>query len=216
MLRFFGIFFLLLGLAAGTEGLLAQDVNLDVNAFVHVTFKGLKPTIYSNDGPDLIAKAHASASFLLLPFTQIRIVKMVSFVWQGEALSAVKNPTHEATKDGDDAALRIGLILAGDPPLIPYFAPSWLKAVRGVLKLPSNKMIFLVAGARHNPGEIWRNPMSDSIEYVAVGDHSKADGWRTAEVPLQGSKELVGLWIMADGDNTESKFTTRLRNLRLD
>lgn len=209
--------FVVLGLCAELSLAQSPVVSLRVGEFKHITFDELTPTQYRNDGDTLVLTVKSSASFLVLPFDKVRTVKKVTFEWQGDAVAAVKDAAHEASKDGDDAPLRLGLIMSGEPPIVPFFAPAWIKSVRGTLKLPSDKLLYLIPQARHKPGEKWTSPYSDSIECVALADTAATkDGWRKSRLELPTALPIVGLWIMADGDNTQSSFTSRLRNLRFE
>ncbi len=191
----------------------SRVIPLAVDGLKPVTFSGIPPTRYTNEGPVLVASVEASSSFLLLPFAKAESVRAVQFAWKPDGGPQVNDAAHEASKAGDDAALRVGLILAGSAPLVPFFAPSWIKAVRDSLLLPSDELVYLVVGAKHAPGETWPSPYSSSITYRAVGDTPLAEGWRQARVVLPQAVDVVGVWLMADGDGTKARFTTRLKDL---
>ena len=99
--------------------------------------------------------------------------------------------------------------------MVPWFAPAWVKMVRDHLILPSDRLVYLVAGARSQAGSRWKSPYSDSIETIAVASRPGANGWQHVHFRLQRPIKAVGLWIMADGDNSTSSFVTSLRRLRL-
>lgn len=189
--------------------------NLSIGTLSHVTFEKITPTKYSNKEDTLQADVHMSSSILIKPFDTIRPVKSVSFLWKSEGSLGVKNAEQEEEKDGDDMVVRIGLMVSGERPLVPFFAPSWIKATEKVMKLPSDKIINLTVGARHAPGTEWESPYSSSISYRSIPSKPAEDGWQLAEATFDKPLSVVGYWIIADGDNTQSTFKTWVKNLDL-
>lgn len=183
----------------------------------HIIFSDeIRPTHYTvNKYGLLTAKVRYSASALIYAFDRPRKISEVSFVWKPEGFIKTMSYKQETTKKGDDFYLRIGLILSGPKPFIPFFAPAWVKAIRGALKLPSDKMIYLTAGAWAKPGTIWPSPYTDSMTNISVGSQDLKYNWRRSTYKPKKPLTVVGIWIMADGDNTGSKFTTKLKSLTL-
>jgi hypothetical protein len=194
----------------------AAALNLGTAGMRHVTFDGIPPTAYRNDGDVLVAEVDKSASFLLVPFDAPRAVKRVSFGWQANGRPTIADAAAEKTKAGDDYPLRIGLIISGKAPTVPFFAPAWIKAIADGLKHPSDRMLYLVVGAKHPVGARWESPYSDSMELLAVASVPGKDGYETATATLPSPLSVVGLWIMADADQSGAKFTTKLRDLVLE
>jgi hypothetical protein len=77
-------------------------------------------------------------------------------------------------------------------------------------------MLYLIPGARHAPGTSWKSPYSPHIDMVSVASSRLDDNWQRVDHELSEPQRAVGLWIMADGDNTESIFNSELRNLVID
>lgn len=195
----------------------AVAISLQPQAFEHITFDGIAPTTYKADGEALAMDVEASSSFLLRPFDKDLSVRRVSFEWRSEGNFAVASPDEEKSKAGDDARLRIGLILSGKAPLIPFFAPSWIKAIREIMRRPSDRMLYLAVGTKSQPGSEWPSPYSDSMRIRALASTPVEGGtWNAAEVSFSPPLAVVGLWIMADGDNSKSRFRTLLRKLALE
>ena len=121
----------------------------------------------------------------------------------------------EKIKEGDDFPLRIGLMIKGSKPIVPFFAPAWAKALGDLMVLPSNHMVYFVLGAKSSPGEIWKSPFSNSIETRAVQSIQNDSGWSIADQTFSPI-EVVGLWIMGDGDNTKSVFSASVNELVLE
>lgn len=193
----------------------ALAVDLDPGAFQSVTFDKIPQTTYVKSGDALKIVVEKSSSFLILPFSTPREVSTVVFEWQGEGELAMPDAATEKTKAGDDGRLKIGLMVSGEAPMIPFFAPGWVKAVRDHMKLPADRLEVLIVGAKTKAGESWESPYDDSITLHSVGEGQEKGGWRRVEAKLPKPLPVVGLWIMADGDNTGSSFTTRLRDLTL-
>ena len=102
--------------------------------------------------------------------------------------------------------------MSGEAPSIPFFAPAWIKAIGDNMKLPSDKLLYLVVGAKNKPGARWESP-SDSMNFLALASTPGKDGWMKVDHTFKTPHKVVGLWIMADGDNPESVFETRVKSL---
>lgn len=189
-------------------------------SFRLISFKDIPPTRYRLEGGVLEAEVKASSAAWLLPLKQPRRVGGLSFAWSAEGGLPPRSAQVEASKAGDDAILRVGLILSGPAPTVPFFAPAWVKAVRDNLHLPSDRMLYLVVGAQHKPGEMWSSPYTDSIKQLALASSAEAPAgantgsWQRASYQPQQKENIVGLWLMADGDNTGAQFKVRLKDLQ--
>lgn len=211
----YGVLFL----SGGAGGLgygASEAMDVSVKGLKLVTFSKIAPTLYSDDKDSLKMQVQSSSAFLLLPFAKPKKITGLTFQWKSDGGPKVKDQKHEREKDGDDAPLRIGLLVSGEAPTIPFFASSWIKAVRDHMKLPSDDMIYVAVGTKSPAGATWDSPYSSSIHVVVAADKPLADGWRQAQYQPKTPLEIVGLWIMADGDDTKSQFTTWLRQLSLE
>lgn len=195
----------------------ASALAIDMNPadFALVTFDKIPATRYERSGDALKMTVERSSSFLLKPFDAARQVSSVTFEWQAEGELKLKDAETEKTKAGDDGYLKICLLVAGKAPLVPFFASAWVKVARDAMKLPADRLECLIAGTKAKIGEKWPSPYDDSIELVAVDGASDGKGWRRVDARLETPLDVVGVWIMADGDDTQSSFTTRLRDLTL-
>lgn len=215
-----------------------EDVDFSSSALQEITFSGVPPTKYSvNSKGELLFQVSKSSSTLIYPFKEPKKLKGIKF----EAYTSRRNPSYSAKiereKKGDDAGLRVGLIFEGEERFIPFFAPSWVKEVRKVLHFPPGKMIYFLLGTKQQNGEDWPSPYTDSIwNYVplsgvkaeplgaasskpryTVNAGSSSEPYRTYDVVLsedQQKRPVIGLWLMADGDNSEDSFQSGLRRLR--
>ena len=195
----------------------AEPVIVDEHSVEHIHFKRINPNSVSFDNGVVRFSVNNSASFLLLAFDDIKNVNAVAFQWKAAGTLKKKSAQHERSRKGDDAWLRVGLILEGEPTHVPEpLLPRWMQQVRKTLKHPSNRMIYLLPGALHAPGTRWKSPFSDDVDMVSVSSSPASDGWKQVEHQFTESQRTVGLWIMADGDNTNSVFSSQLRNLVID
>ena len=215
MSRRFGVVAALVSAFVLAPSVQASPVALQVSAFKHITFKNIPATTYSDAAGVLTMKVDKSSSVLVLPFDAERTITNVKFSWRLNGVVSTKNAEHEKTKKGDDFPLRIGLMVSGPAPTVPFFAPAWIKAVRDSVKLPSDKLIYLVAGTKSAPGTTWESPYASSIGTVALQSSPIAGSdWQAVDYRSEATK-ITGIWVMADGDNTASSFTTEIRDLEL-
>lgn len=184
-------------------------------SFKTITFADKPPTAYTITDTHLQMAVDQSASALILPFTKVHRVKRVNFQWKSSGRTNAKDKTEEQSRRGDDFVARVGLIIAGDPPFVPFFAPAWVKAIRDHMLLPANRLLYVVPDTRTSPGERWTSAFSSSIEYIAARSVPQTDGWSLVGQDV-GDVDVVGLWLMADGDDTKAAFTTQVRSLNLD
>jgi len=203
-------------LLISSKNVLAEIIILDRDNTTHITFKKIKPGNYFFKEGALKIQVNNSASFLLLPFENTKQITKVSFQWKKKGTLNTRNSEHEETRQGDDAYLRVGLALKGKNTIANPLAPKWAKQVRQVLHHASNKMIYLTPGSKHKVGEHWKSPYSDDVDIIAISSEIKTDGWNYSEHIFNESQSVVGLWIMADGDNTQSTFTSMLKSLTLE
>ena len=204
----------LLALLLFTAQLNAEQIVLDKENFEPVHFKRIKPNQVEFKDGAIHFNVNKSASFLLLAFDDVRNIRAVSFQWNAEGMLDKNSIEQEKTRKGDDAWLRVGLIIKGQPDHVPEpLLPRWMKQVRQTLKYPSDRMVYLIPGAQHAPGDTWKSPFSSDIDMISVHSRDMDDAWKQASYEFTEPQQVVGLWIMADGDNTGSVFESRLRNL---
>lgn len=192
-----------------------EKINLEDDNVTHITFKRIAPNNIVIKENTLTIRVNNSASFLLVPFDNVKKVNKVSFQWKKQGMINIKDAQHEETRQGDDAYLRVGLILKGEAELMNPLAPKWVKKVNETLRHPSGEMIYLTPGSHHQNGRHWKSPYSDKVKIIALASKNSPDGWHLSEYTFESPQSVVGLWIMADGDNTQSSFTSMLKALTL-
>ena len=192
----------------------ADQINLDKTNFEHIHFKRIQPNRISFENDVIRFEVNKSASFLLLAFDDVRNIRRVSFQWKANGMLNKSSVSHEKTRSGDDAWLRVGLIIMGEPIDLPdLLLPRWMKQVRKTLRYSTDSMVYLIPDARHAVGESWKSPFSSDIDMISVGSTGMADNWNQATHEFANPQQTVGLWIMADGDNTRAIFNSQIRNL---
>jgi hypothetical protein len=197
-----------------TVQLNAEQIALDKDQFTHVHFKRIKPNQVEFKDKAIHFDVNRSASFLLLAFDDIRRIRAVCFQWNANGMLNKNSIEHENSRKGDDAWLRVGLIIEGRPDHIPEaLLPRWMKQVRQTLKHQSGRMVYLIPDALHTPGDTWKSPFSSDVDMISVASRDMDDAWKQVSYEFTNPQQVVGLWIMADGDNTGSIFESRLRNL---
>ncbi len=193
----------------------AAPIDLSPKVWNHITFDSIPETNYKLASDNsLEIDVNESSSFLLMSFKKITPVSKVSFQWKKVGDLKVKDSKDEQEKSGDDMPLRIGLLLHGKAPLVPFFAPGWIKMIKEKLHHPSESLIYLVVGSKTPAGSTWPSPYDSSIKYESLPSKTAENGWNQTTVEFP-QRKVVGLWLMADGDNSKSSFKTFLRNLEL-
>ena len=192
------------------------ELSLDPKDCHHVSFEDIEPTKYEYDTKlkVLNAKVEKSSSILVIPFDKIQKIKNVSFEWKVKGQLPPVDLEKLKKKEGDDAVLRIGLLVHGDPPMFSFTAPAWLKKVSNILKHPSDKLLYLVAGL-NKQGLVWESPYSDTIEQISVKTESLKENWNASSHSFNKPMQVVGIWIIVDGDDTKVKFQTAIKNLKI-
>ncbi|MGH8225863.1 MAG: DUF3047 domain-containing protein [Gammaproteobacteria bacterium] len=211
----------LLAAAGSSANATAQDIPLILADWQPVTFGGIKPTrfkqIRTPDGAGIALTVMNSSSFRVYAFKHPVTVSGIGWVMRYRGLPAVANKEDETSKSGDDFVLRIGLIMAGDHRGVSIFAPGWVKHVAKILKAPAGKVVYLVASRYHAAGATWPSPYSGHLSYVSVAElkNNTNRNWFDVNYTLPIPTRVVGLWLMADGDNTHSDFTAEISRLRI-
>ena len=204
----FAAVFLLNTQLAGAEAFRLSD-------FHHITFDKIPTTKYSEKEGVITAEVASSSSFLLRPFPAIKLIRKVQWRWKVVGDFKVRSIDDLKSKSGDDAVLRVGLIKSGDAPMVPFFAPAWIKAIQSHMKLPGTEMQYLVAGGPAAAGATWVSPYSSSMNLRQVESTTEVDGWNFAQHTFPVPIKVVGLWLMSDGDGTKSSFVVSLKDLEV-
>lgn len=193
-----------------------EVITLQKSYFEHIKFTKIKENKYTFYDEFLRIDVDRSASFLLLPFVDVKKINKISFQWKSEGKPSKKNRQHELERSGDDAVFKLGILLITDDPPFNPLATRWMKRVDELLSHPSENMIYLVAAAEHKPGEQWQSPYNKRVTMIAVDSVEDKLGWNQAVYEFEQTYSVVALWLMSDGDNTRSRFTTYIKNILLE
>ena len=189
------------------------SVSLRADNFSHIEFKRIKSSHYVFNNNQLKVAVEGSASFLMKPFDDVELINRVSFKWRSKGVPEIKNALHEESRAGDDAVFKLGLLLSGEDSFPNLLLPSWMKRVEKNLHHPSNSMIYLVANAKHISGQRWVNPYNKRITMIAANNAVDDKGWKTSSYRFDAPVDVVALWLMSDGDNTDSAFTVHIKDI---
>ena len=195
----------------------AEIISLQAGNFEHIQFKKITPSRYSRVDDMLKIEVDSGSSFLMKAFDTVQEVNKVSFDWRSDGKPEIKNSKQEEEKKGDDAVFKMGLLLeANDEPFFNPLLPSWMKHVRQLLKFPSENMIYLVAGAKHTQNSQWLNPYNKRVTMISVSSVDDQQGWMNSSYQFKKPAKVVAIWLMADGDNTGSSFTSYVKGIKLE
>ena len=194
----------------------SETILLQKNAFEHISFRKIKPNVHTFFNQQLQIDVNNSASFLMQAFDHIKPVNRVYFEWRSEGLPQTKNAKHEEQREGDDAVFKLGLLLKSEDSLPNPFIPSWMKHVESLLKFPSENMIYLVANAKHETGKKWVNPYNKRVNMISIDGITDKQGWQHTSYQFETPVDVVAIWLMSDGDNTDSRFTVHIKNIRIE
>lgn len=188
-------------------------IDLSPDNFRHIKFDSVRPTDYSFRAGNLEIAVRESASFLIKALPKPVRVQRARIFWRADRLPQITKQG-EKTKSGDDAALRVGLFLLGKPEALPFFIPEWMKEAAAELHQSAEKVLFLKVACKSPAGTRWLSPVSDKMETLCLA--STRDGqWIRSEGTF-ATTEVVGIWLMADGDNTKSSFKVWVKSVEFD
>ncbi|WP_150686143.1 DUF3047 domain-containing protein [Pandoraea iniqua] len=132
------------------------------------------------------------------------------------------------TKRYDDAPVRIALAFDGDPAKLTvqdHLHRELARLVSG-RELPYATLMYTWGDGKFAPDEVVRNPYTARIRAIVVQRGTDGLGqWQSYSRDIAKDYEkafgeppgrLIGIAIMSDGDNTQSKFTAWYGDVRLD
>jgi hypothetical protein len=180
----------------------------------HVEFKKITPTKYSFSTDSISAEVESSASALVLPFKAPQKFSGMKVRLSFENSMSAFDANLRLKKGGDDFVLRMGLLIHGKAPWIPFMAADWVKMLQTVMIHPSGNMIYQVAALPNELPSTWVSPYSDSILNERMSCvATSASEWEC--VSKFEAREIVGLWLMSDGDDLKLKNKVVVKSLIL-
>ena len=195
------------------------DFSNDIK-FKHIEFGRLIPNNFTKKINHINIDVNNSSSFLIIPFEEIVTTNKVSFLWKSKGLIKIKDKNHEKSKLGDDAMLRIGLVtLKKNPNKLfdnIFGKPGWLRDVEETLVHKAGSLIYLLPKTKNKYPETWNSPYSSLIKMVPTKTIFFSNDWNKSNITFKKYFEVVGVIVMADGDNTNSNFETQLKSISFD
>lgn len=209
------IFFSVLTLLVSAMANAASE-SVDLRSLHHIKFDKIDANEVMLSGDELRISVDSSASFMMLGFEEVQTVTGVNLLWRSEGQPALRDAEHERSKDGDDAVLKMALLLEGEYRGIDWFLPDWIEEARSRMHHESDELFYVVAASSNAPGENWGNPYNDNILMMPMQQSSAAEGRTLSSLRFDEPLRVVGIWLMADGDNTGSSFETFVYDISFD
>ncbi len=161
-----------------------------------------------------------SASPVVYPFDLPKTVKYVSVHGELDGLITLPDNGLQGSKGYDDFSLRLGLVISGTKKLSRFqrvLAPSWVKTLFSFA--PKDKgverIIFLAATQQDALfGTEREHPLSELITEQYEWS-LKDDGEFSFEYEFDEPKEVLGIWISSDGDDTQSSYSITYKKITL-
>jgi len=170
----------------------------------------------------LSVNVKSSASPLVYPLESMTAVSKISVSGTVEKKIIFKGL--QGSKNNDDFALRVGLVVKGKQTLSfakKLVAPSWVKSLFALApKGTGVDHIYFLNAAQDDKiiGKKRNHPLSKLIKEdnkwkLKFDKNGVAKFNFSTELP--SSKKTLAVWISIDGDDTKSNFKTKITNLKL-
>jgi hypothetical protein len=128
---------------------------------------------------------------------------------------------NQGQEGSDDFSLKIGLVIAGDKTLNAVqklFSAKWVRKLYDLAPEGSgvDRIYFLNAVQNKDLlGQQRQHPLSDLLYENNVWLLDK-NGDFTLTYKLENPEKVIAVWLSIDGDDTQSSYTTTIKNLLLD
>ncbi|MFU8892975.1 MAG: hypothetical protein ACNA8L_05045 [Luteolibacter sp.] len=185
-----------------------------------LSFRGIPPMEHAIANERIVLTVKQSAGGIVRPLPKNTHVKTITI--RGRIDGQLKTrPGAIWLAENDDALLRVGLIHAGGKPLNRLqrvAAPAWIRTLDDVLcaggRGPARIDNLLLTPHAEWIGKSRQNPnMKQLHERFAAAP--KNDGTFTLTASFEDPIDALGLWLMADGDDTKSTFTVTITAIEL-
>lgn len=183
-------------------------------------FDGIPRNQISYEGEQIRIAVNESATPLVRSFPTVE--KVTRLVVKGTIQGSLNlNDSEIWTKKKDDAFLRVGLIEPGEKRLSKLqrlAAPEWIRRLdeifSGTIAGVGSIRVFQVMPSQAAVGKKRTNPAADLFrEEIAAAPE---DGAFSFEIDLsEAPVETAGIWLLADGDDTNSSFTVTITKFEL-
>lgn len=203
------ILIILLNLAAHAE----SRIFFAQSRWTELKFNNIMPNKVEYRTDSILVKVEASASPLIYKLDEV--TEVAGF----EVLIDVNGELPKQESFEEDSFFRMGLVAIGENHLGTMgklFAPNWVLqlfdlAPKGV---GLDKIYFFNLAANvENLHKERTHPDSKYMYEKQIAQ--KKPGLNELKYTLPKSLKTVALWLSIDGDNTKSKFTTEVKNIKL-
>ncbi|WP_372656314.1 hypothetical protein [Halobacteriovorax sp.] len=194
----------------------ALNLELDTNKWQTVTYSKIPSNKITNVNNSLKVTVNSSSSALVFPFKKTTHIEslFIKARVEGDINYSGLEPGNEGA---DDFPLRVGLILKGENTLNFFqkaLAPKWLVELDTLAKEKGgfdkiHSFIFYTTPPTFKSRE---HPLSSHFyESVAAPFKNSKIEYTT---PLN-LKDVIGIWMSADGDDTKSSFTVTIDKIEI-
>lgn len=167
----------------------------------------------------MAVRVAASASPIVYPLPRPTRIEGIDVSGHLDRLLALE-PGIQGSLGGDDFALKLGLVVAGDKTLNPVqrlFSAGWVKRLYALAPESAGIDRIEFLNAVQDPallGARRQHPLSDLIYENNVWLIDAPGNFELSH-RLDEPLEVVAIWLSIDGDDSESRYTTLIRDLRL-
>jgi len=161
-----------------------------------------------------------SASPIIYPLDNPKTVTEVTVTGNLSNLLNLPN-TSQGQEGSDDFSLKIGLVIAGDKTLNAVqklFSAKWVRKLYDLAPEGSgvDRIYFLNAVQNEDLlGQQRQHPLSDLLYENNVWLLDKKGDF-ILTYKLENPEKVIAVWLSIDGDDTQSSYTTTIKNLLLD
>ena len=212
----FQLLMVTLFISVGFKPVYAELLKLQNGKKIHFDDIPVNKFLESKDGRELKIMVDRSSSLYVIPFAQPRTIKQLQFEFKISPTFQYTSKSKLDEKAFDDWPLRVNLLIHGEAPIIPFFAPAWIKAIAEYMMHPSDAMRSIVPVTKPELRTTWESPYASSILHTGVLVDSDLSKFQKVVQKYPKPQKISGVLILADGDDTKQKFTAFLKNLRMD
>ena len=195
---------------------------LNVNSWKQLEFRNIKANTVSTikqNGDHLKISVSQSASPLVYKFDKPKRIKSLNVEARLLSGSLDFHGITQGASGADDFLLRVGLVAKGNQQLNflqKIVAPSWVKELHRMGKESTgiDKIYFYNIASEALSWNERIHPRSNLIVEKIVGKIQNNKIQFTV-IPDQ-NKEILGLWISSDGDDSKSNFDLEIEKISVD
>ena len=193
------------------------DIGLDLSKWYKVKYAKIKTNTFRQAENGLQVSVNNSSSALVYKFDKPVSIKEVNIEAElkGKINYGQKIP---GSKQADDFPLRLGLILKGKNKLNFFqkaIAPNWLTELNEISSSTGglDKVYSLIFYTEKPNFEKREHPLSSYFFEVIGGKFVNSK--LTEKYSFSEEKEIIGLWLSSDGDDTHSSYDVIIEDITI-